>query len=570
MEQMEGSSKLSILQVLKYSGALVGGLICVSGAYMMGRYHPLHKHEPVIERASVRQNEEIENILKGFALERIEIDNLMNFIVNELDKGLDTEDDPTADLKMIPTYIQHLPDGSERGQILAIDLGGTNYRVYEIPLTGAPVRNPNTKTFVLPESVRQGPGDQLFAYLARCIVNFMRANDLVKPRTTYPLGFAFSFPCKQSSLTSGTLVSWTKDFRCADVVGTDVVDQLNAAMSLYSDVSVKCEALINDTVGALMSCASTHRTSYVGAIFGTGTNACYVERLDRVHKWKPESTDGPDQVIINTEWGGLGDNGGLDFVRTDYDKKLDRESKNPGKQIFEKMISGLYLGELARLILVDLIERQLLFPGVMTKSPGESGNIGMLFREYNFGSSLVGSIEEDNGIEFAKTKDILEDFGFKNPSYEDCSIVKSVCERVSMRASVLSASALAVLLNRIGKPEITVGIDGTFFRYHPRFKHNMISQLASIVDRHIKYQLVLNEEGSGIGAALVAAVAERIRNNPEQASNYKSIYDDNSRESTVEDQISKAMNRNVRPGHALNRFGAKNYNTTPSGLFSLK
>ena len=40
------------------------------------------------------------------------------------------------------------------------------------------------------------------------------------------------------------------------------------------------------------------------------------------------------QVIINTEWGAFGDNGAIDFVRTNVDKEVDSESINPGKQLY--------------------------------------------------------------------------------------------------------------------------------------------------------------------------------------------------------------------------------------------
>ena len=49
---------------------------------------------------------------------------------------------------------------------------------------------------------------------------------------------------------------------------------------------------------------------------------------------------GQDHMVVNTEWGAFGDNGELDFVRTKWDKAVDEMSVNPGKQIFEKMISG--------------------------------------------------------------------------------------------------------------------------------------------------------------------------------------------------------------------------------------
>merc|ERR1712088_180308 len=68
-----------------------------------------------------------------------------------------------------------------------------------------------------------------------------------------------------------------------------------------------------------------------------------------------------DHMVINTEWGAFGDNGELDFIKTKWDENVDQMSVNPGKQIFEKMISGMYMGELVRQVLVDLMKDDLIF-----------------------------------------------------------------------------------------------------------------------------------------------------------------------------------------------------------------
>ena len=39
------------------------------------------------------------------------------------------------------------------------------------------------------------------------------------------------------------------------------------------------------------------------------------------------------EVVINTEWGALGNTGSLDFVRTRWDHAVDAGSKNFGKQV---------------------------------------------------------------------------------------------------------------------------------------------------------------------------------------------------------------------------------------------
>ena len=77
----------------------------------------------------------------------------------------------------------------------------------------------------------------------------------------------------------------------------------------------------------------------IGLILGTGTNACYLEDLKAIETIS-DIKEGPTDMIINTEWGAFGDNSELEFIRTKWDKAVDAGSLNPGKQTFEKMISG--------------------------------------------------------------------------------------------------------------------------------------------------------------------------------------------------------------------------------------
>ena len=45
-----------------------------------------------------------------------------------------------------------------------------------------------------------------------------------------PLGFTFSFPCRQESLASARLTGWTKGFKCSGVEGEDVGELLQKAV----------------------------------------------------------------------------------------------------------------------------------------------------------------------------------------------------------------------------------------------------------------------------------------------------------------------------------------------------
>ena len=66
---------------------------------------------------------------------------------------------------------------------------------------------------------------------------------------------------------------------------------------------------------------------------------------------------------------------------------IDKESPRPGQQSFEKMIAGLYLGELFRLIMLDLHGN----PDVCIF---EGQDVSKLQRPYSLDSSFLSLIEE--------------------------------------------------------------------------------------------------------------------------------------------------------------------------------
>ncbi|CAF5136146.1 unnamed protein product, partial [Rotaria sp. Silwood1] len=97
------------------------------------------------------------------------------------------------------------------------------------------------------------------------------------------------------------------------------------------NINVECVGLVNDTVGTLMTCAYKNPNTAIGLILGTGTNACYIESLDRIGTWNGDYNE-PKQVIVNMEWGAFGNNNRLNHLRTKYDEEVDLSSINPGKQ----------------------------------------------------------------------------------------------------------------------------------------------------------------------------------------------------------------------------------------------
>lgn len=91
-------------------------------------------------------------------------------------------------------------------------------------------------------------------------------------------------------------------------------------------------ALINDTTGTQFAVGSAVKDCNIGLILGTGTNACYMESLDAVPKFKGDRKH-YTHVIINTEWGAFGDDGELEKWLTSYDRQLDDKVVNRGQQL---------------------------------------------------------------------------------------------------------------------------------------------------------------------------------------------------------------------------------------------
>lgn len=69
---------------------------------------------------------------------------------------------------------------------------------------------------------------QLFDHIAECIFKFMKDHSLLDKNL--PLGFTFSFPCKQLGLNKAFLSTWTKGFKCEGVEGNDIVKLLHEAI----------------------------------------------------------------------------------------------------------------------------------------------------------------------------------------------------------------------------------------------------------------------------------------------------------------------------------------------------
>jgi hexokinase len=400
-----------------------------------------------------------------------------------------------SSLKMIPSYVD-TPTGSEKGLFMALDLGGTNLRVLEVELKGGgkmSVRR--VHKFVLGKHTK-GSGADFFDFIASCVRKFA-GKQARRQRQARQLGFTFSFPVEQTGIATGKLVRWTKGFSASGVEGHDVVTLLNEALARAGMANVAVAALTNDTVGTLVARRYADPACDVGVILGTGTNACYTERLEDILRWSGPATRS-GRMIINIEWGNFNK-----LRQTSYDMQLDGSSANPRAQILEKMVSGMYLGEVARLVCRDLISRGILLAG-----SGIMAAPGSLKAEH------VSRIEADHSKDLSAVLAVLKGLGIRRSSLYDRQVLKAACGIVSTRAARLSAAALAAVVTKTDpglSRRHTIAIDGSVYEKHPGFSKRMEGTLHELFGKKAsRLTMMLTKDGSGKGAAVIAAVASSL------------------------------------------------------------
>jgi hexokinase len=396
---------------------------------------------------------------------------------------------------MHPSYVTKLPTGKESGKYISLDLGGTNFKVCEVYLEKLQQVRVRQKKFSIPESAKVADGERLFDFMADSVEAFLKDCGLSK-KEEHELGFTFSFPVRQTGIKSGELYHWSKEFNCSNTKGKDVVEMLNDAFK-RNKINVNIRAFVNDTVGILMSSAYSDPQTRIGLVLGEGTNAAYVENIKNVKKWKgpyPES----EKMIINTEWGSF-DEGKKVLPINKFDEILDLKSRDPGKHIFEKMISAFYLGEIVRLTCLSLVKKKILFNG--QSSP-------VFDKQNSFQIQFLSRIERDYSIELSDTKLILQDLLLiPSTTPKDRRIVRRIVELVSIRSARLTASGIVALITQMNKMDgCTVAVDNYIYNY-PHFINRMrdaIHELLGLFSENVIF--THNKDGSSIGASIVTSM----------------------------------------------------------------
>ncbi|MCO5582335.1 hypothetical protein L7F22_036229 [Adiantum nelumboides] len=490
-----------------------GAVACAAAAYVVSRRIRSRKHWN--RTLGILQEFQSECATTLFRLRQV-----VDAMTVEMHAGLASEGG--SKLKMLLSYVDNLPTGDEQGLYYALDLGGTNFRVLRVQLGGREGRvlRQEYEEVPIPSQLMVGSNEDLFDYIALELSRFVESEgDGYHPKAGQEreLGFTFSFPVKQTSIDSGYLIKWTKGFAISDGVGRDVVQSLHDAMKRQG-LDMRVAALVNDTVGALAGARYWNEDVMVAVILGTGTNACYVERAEAITKYQGESPKS-GSMVINMEWGNFWSS---HLPKTMYDEDLDGESLNPGEQGFEKIISGMYLGDVVRRVLLRMAQESLLF-GVEVPAN--------LYKPFVLRTPDISTMHQDETADLREVAKILKTvLGIVNTPLKVRKIVVELCDLVAERGARLAAAGIVGILKKIGRDGIATGgrlksdqgigrrtmvaMDGGLYEHYPKFRKYLQETVASLLGEEMAANVTveLSKDGSGIGAALLAASHSRYLN----------------------------------------------------------
>ncbi|KAI4127959.1 MAG: hypothetical protein LQ347_004385, partial [Umbilicaria vellea] len=359
---------------------------------------------------------------------------------------------------MLPSYNYILPTGQEHGTYLTLDVGGSTFRVAMVELNGRKegqdsMRIRRMESYVIDASVRALKELAFFDWIAEKIEITLAKETGYRQSDTEPLamGVAWSFPIKQTSIRTGKLLSMGKSFMCSgSVLGLDLGDVITKACQRRK-LNIRLDAIVNDSSAALLSRAYTHNGTRLALICGTGMNAAvYLPTKDftTLKLDRARSTPGT-HVLVNAELSMFG-KGILPTTR--WDDHLNRHHLLPDYQPFEYLVTGAYLGEIVRLILVEAAQSAGLFNGFLPPS---------LLEPYALDTHTIALIEADASPSLSRSRSLFCKLfpSSTPPSPHDLRFLQRVVTSVSGRASAYLATGIHALWALRHATEVTDPMD---------------------------------------------------------------------------------------------------------------
>lgn len=426
-------------------------------------------------------NKRVINFLEKYCMHfhNIDIEKQVHLFLDEMERGLIGE---KSSLKMYPTFIQFNKKIPINKPVLVLDAGGTNLRSAIVTFNDNNKPSiENIKYTSMPGSKNEVSKDEFFKVIVENIKDIVEETDNI--------GFVFSYPIEIYSNRDAKLVKFNKEIKAKEVEGEFIGENLMSALYKIGLKNNKKIVILNDTVAALLSGISVSEKktfeSFIGFILGTGLNACYIEKNINI---KNNFSNQHDDQIINIEAGNFSKS-----QRGKIDLLFDRESLEPGRNSYEKMFSGAYLGGLATKVVKFAIR---------------DGLFSNKFSEKFNNSMLLESRDVDDFLD-SPTKNIKLVNLIKNANQTDLISLYYIFDNLVERASILTSIVLSSAIIKSDKGHnplnpVFISAEGSSFYKLKNFQMRVEFYMMKIFSKRDNYYYEIHKIDNAImlGAAI--------------------------------------------------------------------
>lgn len=424
----------------------------------------------------------------GFVIPSVQ--SMADAIIDDMDKGLVNEPDGSV-LSAAQAMIvasKNIPHETPKNKCaIVIDAGGTNFRscLVSFDANGNAQISDLQKT-TMPATDKELSKDEFYDAIAANIEH-------LKDKASR-ISFCFSYAMKITSDGDGQVLSFSKEVKAPEVIGTLVGASLSDALVRRGWKRPEKITLLNDTMAALLAGAAQGKSgkkysSYIGLILGTGLNTAYIE-YNPIAKISDESSS--EHIIVCES--GLFDK----FPMSDFDCLLDEKSSRPGHGLLEKLCSGAYLGTVATYMLREACNDKIFsdkFSDALSKiNSVEPFDIDLFLNTPFDTSTKLGAVVAKGGRKDADALYLLLDMLYERTS----TIVTSLLSAIVLRSDkgILPTEPICIVAN------------GTMFWKGYRLYEKIIAKIKTeLTDRHGRFfEIVQIENDITLGTAVSGCI----------------------------------------------------------------
>ncbi|CAL5197841.1 unnamed protein product [Lathyrus oleraceus] len=448
------------------------------------------------KRKKEQQLRKTRNIIQNFAKECAtpvtKLWHVADDLVSSMEASLASSNETSSTLNMIISSVTSLPNGEEEGVFYGVNLQGTNLLILRARLGGKdmPVSGLHREEISVPNAVLATTSREIIDFVATEIAKFVSAHPCNEAGTAAKkkkLGFTLSHPVDNA-------MPFTNH-----PVGEELVKDINQALKNHG-MKMQVFALVDDAVGGLAGGRYYNRDNVAAITLGMSTKAAFAKPAQESELAQSPNSD---ELIISMEWGNFRSS---HLPLTPFDTSLDAESSNPGNGIYEKLISGMYLGDIARRVLLEIAQETALFgskvpPKLMTPYLLRSPDMAAMHQDTS----------EDREVVAEKLNEV---FGITRSTKMAREVVAEVCDIVSERGARLAGAGILSIIKKLGRIEnrkSAVTVEGGLYEHYRIFRNYLHSSVWEMLGDDLSDNVIIEHShgGSGTGALFLAAAATR-------------------------------------------------------------